>query len=40
LAVGDGGFIAEGMTMTIQRANAAAMGTGRLLEGKSCAFNS
>jgi hypothetical protein len=40
LAVGDGGIIAEGMTMTIQCAKAAAARTGRLLEGKSRAFNS
>jgi hypothetical protein len=40
LAVGHGGIIAARMTMPVQGANAAAMGTRRLLEGKSCAFNS
>ncbi len=40
LAVGDGGIIAARMTMAIQGAKAAAMRTGRLLEGKSSVFNS
>jgi len=39
LAVGHGGIIAASMTMPVQGADAAAMGTRRLLEGKSCAFN-
>jgi len=39
LAIGRGGNIAASMTMPVQGANAAAVGTRRLLEGKSCAFS-